>query len=461
MLITRDDIQRIGDEETLMHFLEEKLDLPIPNGATFADITSKFSNFALGLSGTIANRVLDCQEFSVSLGKPSGIFLIRFNSEQSYPKSLRAIAKGLNQWGRKPVDLRFICTNKDCQPFAFAYFNDSESENWQAAVLNILAWTQGNTYIHNSWEHEFPASFFGEERTDEFEDDLEDKTEINEFNLTESPTGYDLSTKLEAIGTGLGMLENIHSGITTAYDQAFIIDRGIRERLLAKDPNSIELIKRSPRINRKWICEPKHLIYILSSYIRQWPWSNARNESAAERIFEKNYPAIHAHLSRHTKGLKERSKSVQGKFYWEMSNKRLYSMPKRPKIIYPLYPTSMQAVYDTLEGIPTSSFYIIPTTDLSLLAILNSDCFQWYAKINYSKRIGNQLALTKKNMQNFPIAPRAEEQKAELSDLVQQILNNPDSPEVPNLEKEIDELVYKLYELTAAEIALIEKGNNQ
>ena len=136
-------------------------------------------------------------------------------------------------------------------------------------------------------------------------------------------------------------------------------------------------------------------------------------------------------------------------------------MPKRPKIIYPLYPTSMQAVYDTLEGIPTSSFYIIPTTDLSLLAILNSDCFQWYAKINYSKRIGNQLALTKKNMQNFPIAPRAEEQKAELSDLVQQILNNPDSPEVPNLEKEIDELVYKLYELTAAEIALIEKGNNQ
>lgn len=100
-------------------------------------------------------------------------------------------------------------------------------------------------------------------------------------------------------------------------------------------------------------------------------------------------------------------------------------------------------------------------SDLSLLAILNSDCFQWYAKINYSKPIGNQLALTKKNMQNFPIAPRAEEQKAELSDLVQQILNNPDSPEVPNLEKEIDELVYKLYELTAAEIALIEKGNNQ
>ena len=29
MLITRDDIQRVGDEETLLHFLKEKLNLPI------------------------------------------------------------------------------------------------------------------------------------------------------------------------------------------------------------------------------------------------------------------------------------------------------------------------------------------------------------------------------------------------------------------------------------------------
>ena len=36
MLITRDDIQRIGDEDTLMHFLEEKLNLPIPEETTLA-----------------------------------------------------------------------------------------------------------------------------------------------------------------------------------------------------------------------------------------------------------------------------------------------------------------------------------------------------------------------------------------------------------------------------------------
>ena len=59
------------------------------------------------------------------------------------------------------------------------------------------------------------------------------------------------------------------------------------------------------------------------------------------------------------------------------------------------------------------------------------------------------------------IAPRTEAQKAELSALVQQILDDPDSPKVSDIEREIDQLVYKLYELTAAEIALIEEESNQ
>ena len=36
------------------------------------------------------------------------------------------------------------------------------------------------------------------------------------------------------------------------------------------------------------------------------------------------------------------------------------------------------------------------------------------------------------------------------------ILDNPDSPDVPRLEKEIDKLVYDLYDLTPEEIAIVE-----
>ena len=61
---------------------------------------------------------------------------------------------------------------------------------------------------------------------------------------------------------------------------------------------------------------------------------------------------------------------------------------------------------------------------------------------------------------NFPIAG-TEVQKKEISDLIQQILDNPDNPDVPDIENEINQLVYKLYELTPAEIKLIEKETNK
>ena len=64
-------------------------------------------------------------------------------------------------------------------------------------------------------------------------------------------------------------------------------------------------------------------------------------------------------------------------------------------------------------------------------------------------------------MASFPAAAEAIEHKENLSDLVQRILDDPDSLEIFDIEREIDGLVYKLYELTTAEIALIEKGNNQ
>ncbi len=48
-------------------------------------------------------------------------------------------------------------------------------------------------------------------------------------------------------------------------------------------------------------------------------------------------------------------------------------------------------------------------------------------------------------------------QKAELSRLVKQILADPQSDGVRDVEREIDELVYQLYGLTDAEIELIKQ----
>ena len=56
-----------------------------------------------------------------------------------------------------------------------------------------------------------------------------------------------------------------------------------------------------------------------------------------------------------------------------------------------------------------------------------------------------------------PIADRTAAQKAELSRLVEQILADPQSDGVREIEREIDALVYQLYGLTNAEIELIKQ----
>ena len=524
MLITQDDIQRIGDEETLLHFLEEKLNLPIPEDLPLEDITTKFANFALGLSGVVANQVLDCQELSVSPGESSGIILIRFNSESGYAEALRAVAEGLDRQGRNPVNLYFICMKKDFQPFAFANFNDSASEDWQTAILNIRAWTQKNTHIHTSSEHELPIGFFTNEPSGDFDDksgifdeetvtttsdnednkddpltnegideeiadnnivanaDSRDKTPVNEpleilnnkitRHWTNPISSNNLLSKLESVGVPLGQHWNTHSGpaIQPGCSKALVLDKCEYEELIAAEPKSLELLKPVVCIPReqgdhRWKPEWSHLIYIPSSEFKPWPWSNA-SEATAERIFANTYPRISRHIYSYKDKLKKASPGAKGLFYWELPKRPVHELSQKfsePKIVYPAERISFDAGYDKSGSLILGHWTCyIPTTDLSLLAILNSILFDYYAKANYQvnhkrKVPPGWLSFKQANMKKFPVANRTGEQKNELSALVQKILKKPNGCKVLNFERKIDQLVYELYELTSAEIALIEE----
>ena len=59
-------------------------------------------------------------------------------------------------------------------------------------------------------------------------------------------------------------------------------------------------------------------------------------------------------------------------------------------------------------------------------------------------------------MESLPVFPATEKQKAPIIKLVQTILADPDSPSVPQLESEINHLVYALYNLTIEEIEILE-----
>ena len=250
-------------------------------------------------------------------------------------------------------------------------------------------------------------------------------------------------------------------GIKTGFNSAFIINSVDYGELIAEDPNSSELIKPLLRGRdlRKWnaVSGNEYLIVIPSSTNREWPWSQVGNLFEAERIFAETYPAIYQHLNRYQDRLIERQD--QGEFYWELRSCTYYDEFEKPKIVYPDISPFMRACYDTTEAYCLQTTYIIPTEDLSLLAILNSRLVDWYTRHRFQSLndpwVGGGLRFIAQYMRNLPIAERNEQQKAELSALVERIIEDPESNQVPDIEREIDDLVYKLYGLTDEEIELI------
>ncbi len=255
----------------------------------------------------------------------------------------------------------------------------------------------------------------------------------------------------------------IHRGIITGCNDAFVINSATRRSLLDEDASNCELIKplfRGRDISR-WKTDSRdiYIIAIASSANKQWPWSSAADASEAEQIFAQTYPIIYRHLANYQERLIARDD--QGTFYWEFRSCAYYDAFETPKIIYSDISPSMRACYDTTNALCLQTNYVLPTSDFSLLAILNSRLFDWYARHKFQSLndpwAGGGLRFVAQYMRHVPIASSTPTQKTELSRLVEQILADPDSENVRALEKEIDALVYRLYGLTADEIALIER----
>ena len=107
-------------------------------------------------------------------------------------------------------------------------------------------------------------------------------------------------------------------------------------------------------------------------------------------------------------------------------------------------------------------------SDHYLLSILNSRLVSFW--LFYKGKLqGNLYQVDFEPLKNIPIKEIAHEEQQPFIDIVDQILSvtkdddYPDNPEkqarVKELEKEIDKLVYKLYDLTPEEIAIVKNFN--
>lgn len=290
--------------------------------------------------------------------------------------------------------------------------------------------------------------------------EIESKTNLKDNVTRVSPD--ELLEKLQKTCTPLGDTSwKIHKGVITGCNKAYVIEESKCQELVDEDPKSAEIIKLAVGKHQENLWKPvlNYIIWMPSSKNKQWEWADAKNETEARKIFAQTYPAISNHLKGFEKDLKGRHASCKGKYSWELTHREHKPEFLGPKITFYDKPPVV-AYYDESDAIVVSPFvHCIPTTDFSMLAILNSKLAEWYVQNKYEKKGGGRL--NKSKLKDFPVPDITKKQKTAFTRIVEQILENPENPDVHSLEEKLNQLVYDLYELTPGEIKLIEEESNK
>jgi hypothetical protein len=155
-------------------------------------------------------------------------------------------------------------------------------------------------------------------------------------------------------------------GIKTGLEEAFVLDRATRDRIVAEDPKSTDLLK--PFLEgkdlKKWRIEPQDLWLI---YIPK------------NRIDIDDYPAIKRYLLSFQNKLEKRA-TKQVWFELQQAQEAYATRLSAEKIIYPDISQGPKFSLD-VQGrfIPTTGF-ALASNDLCLLALLNSQVTWWLIK---------------------------------------------------------------------------------
>ncbi len=219
----------------------------------------------------------------------------------------------------------------------------------------------------------------------------------SEVYQLEAPIFYQIKHKMEAKGKPLGDWDvKINRGITTGFNDAFIIDSLTKDRLIRANPKSTEVIKpflRGRDINRWYVQDPGlWLIFIPSG------WTNAnRGNKEASTYFEATYPRLYQHIKSIGDTIKGRGKGLynrddQGDYWWELRPCKYCNDFEDEKIVWSKTASDSQFSYDS-KGFyqNNTSHYLISDDAQYLAAILNSKLTYWYLDARGSLLRGGYL----------------------------------------------------------------------
>ena len=309
------------------------------------------------------------------------------------------------------------------------------------------------------------------------ENDFTTLTKLSENSwIILSPEEQKIKEKIERIGTPLKDWDiKIYRGVLTGFNEAFIIDGKTKDAFIAKDPKNAEIIKpilRGRDIKRyKAEFTDLWLIFIPWHFPLHNDNSITGSSEKAEKAFQKEYPAIYEHLLQYKDKLSKRNKAETGiRYEWYALQRcaaTYYKEFEKEKIVYSEIVRQPQFYFDTEKFyVEATSFLMTGEGIKYICGLLNSKPVTYFFKKWYAGGgLGDKGYRYKKAfLKNLPIPPITKSNQnivSQIEKLVDKILTAKKSnleAKTSHWEKEIDQLVYKLYGLTEDEIRVVEKS---
>ncbi|GAA7501733.1 class I SAM-dependent DNA methyltransferase [Helicobacter pylori] len=282
-------------------------------------------------------------------------------------------------------------------------------------------------------------------------------------------TLLDLRDKMESVGTPLKDWDiQIYRGILTGANEAFIITTEKRDEILNACKTQEERKRTEALI--KPILRGKDI----KRYSYEWAdlWViNTHNGYTSNLKFKipsidiEKYPVLKSHLDFHWDTIATRSD--QGDTPYHLRNCAYLEDFEKEKIVYPCIMAKEPCfVYEEKGFYAPAPANIITGDKIEIkyiTALLNSQCI-YFAMRKFYMGGGIEGELKTNNLEKIPIpkiTPQNQKLARKITDCAKAILEAKEKDPKANtqkLEKEIDALVYSLYNLTDEEIKIIEEG---
>ena len=251
-----------------------------------------------------------------------------------------------------------------------------------------------------------------------------------------------IKAKIEAVGTPLKDWDiQINYGIKTGFNEAFIINGEKRKELIAQDPKSAEIIR--PILRGRDI---KRYSYEFADFyiITTFP---------SLKIDIESYPAVKQHLLSFgydrlkQTGEKGARKKTNNKWFETQDSIAYWEDFSKQKIVYP---ETTQGAYFALDinevMLDKTCFMIITDHSKFLIALLSSKLYEFaYKSIFSSVELGiSAYQYNKHALVKLPIIKPTQEIEQKITTLLNE-----------SKYQKIDQLLYKLYNLSEEEINYI------